>query len=162
MRYHYDFTQRGANRCSRRAFLGGAMSAVGLSLIGCDTFHSQPVPVQPQAGYIEYHNRSANYHQHQIESLSKQGYRPISLSLYGNTAQSLYAAVWIKRSGTPWYTFHSVNMEQYQQLYDMWTQRGYRPTILTATGSQTTPIFAGVFEQDSTPFVCKHHLATTL
>ncbi len=158
-----DFTQRGASRFSRRAFLGGMVGAVGLSFIGCDASpHSPPVQRQPHVDYIEYHNRSAAYHQQQIGILSKQGYRPISLSFYGDTAQSLYAAVWMKRSGSPWHTFHSVNMEQYQQLYDTWTRRGYRPTILTATCPQTTPIFAGVFEQDNTPFVCKHHLTTTL
>jgi len=59
--------------------------------------------------YVAYHNRSAAYHQQQIDSLSTQGYRLISLSLYGDPKQPLYAGVWIKRGGNAWYTFHSVD-----------------------------------------------------
>lgn len=145
---------------SRRMFLGGMIGVLGYGIIGCEAPHQPPPPVHSQTNYVSYHNRSTAYHQQQIEQLSKQGYRPISLSIYGTPEQPLYAAVWIKQNGNKWYTFHNINTAQYQSLLMTWTQHGYRPTILTAIGSQATAVFAGVFEQDTTPFLVKYHLAT--
>lgn len=146
---------------SRRVFLRGVVGAASLGVIGCQTPTQPPPPVQLQNSYVAYHNRSAAYHQQQIASLSGKGYRPISLSLYGDPAQPLYAAIWIKQAGNPWYTFHSVSTTDYQNLLSTWTTRGYRPTILTATGVRETAIFAGLFEQDTLPFFSKYHLTTT-
>ena len=146
---------------SRRAFLGGMAGAVGLAVIGCNAPVQPPASRQSPISFVAYHNRTAAYHQQQITDLSRQGYRPISLSLYGDPAQLLYAAVWLKCGGNAWYTFHNVDAAAYQQLYNTWTQRGYRPTILTVTGLQKTAVFAGVFEQDDTPYMTKYHLATT-
>lgn len=143
---------------SRRAFLGGMAGAISLSVLGCKT-----LPPQLPSGndYVAYYNRSTSYHQQQIEHLSRQGYRPISLSLYGDPAQPLYAAVWLKSAGNAWYTFYNLNAANYQNLSLTWARRGYRPTILTATGAQKTAIFAGLFEKDTTPFLVKYHLGTT-
>jgi len=91
-------------------FLGGVVGAVGLAAIGCNApWQQPPAPVQSYVPYVAYHNQTAVYHQQQIESLSRQGYRLISLSIYGGPAQPLYAAVWVKRGGNAWYTFHDVN-----------------------------------------------------
>lgn len=156
-----DIAQTGTAQVSRRVFLGGMAGAVGLALIGCNAPSQPPAPEQSGISFVAYHNRTAAYHQQQITDLSHQGYRPISLSLYGDPAQPYYAAVWLKRGGSAWYTFHSADTATYQQLYNTWTRRGYRPTILTATGLQQTAVFAGVFEEDNTLYVMKYHLATT-
>ena len=147
-------------RFSRRLFLGGVVGAVGLGIIGCDALSQTPQPVQFHPDYVTYHNRSAAYHQQQINNLSRQGYRPISLSLYGDPEQPRYAAVWLKRGGNAWYTFHTVRAAEYESLYTTWTRRGYRPTVLTATGLKATAVFAGVFEKDATPFLVRYHLVT--
>ena len=106
---------------SHRVFLGGMAGAVGLALIGCNAPNQPPAPKQLPISFVAYHNRTAAYHQQQITALSRQGYRPISLSLYGDPAQPMFAAVWLKRGGNAWYTFHSVDAATYQQLYNTWT-----------------------------------------
>ncbi len=156
-----NFSQVLQERFSRRVFLGGMVGTVGLAVVGCNAPWQQPAPqVQATTAYIDYHNQTPAYHQQQIESLTGRGYRPISLSIYGNSTQPLYAAVWVKRNGNAWYTFHSANAAQYQNLSTTWTQRGYRPTILTATGTKSAAVFAGMFEQDTTPYLVKYNLAT--
>jgi len=151
---------------SRRGFLVlGAMSAVGLAL----PFNATEVSASPGIAVAAYHGATSAYHQQQFDAsngLFKQGYRIISLSVYRNTAQPLYAAVWIKDGvNKNWLAFHDASSAQYQALFDKHTKQGYRPVIVTATGggiiglNQTNnAVFAGVFEKDATSFVAKHDI----
>ena len=45
-----------------------------------------------------YHGVTAAEHQAQFNQLSAEGYRMISLSVYGDPSDALYAAVWVQRA----------------------------------------------------------------
>lgn len=117
-------------------------------------------------GVRAYHDASAADHQKQFDApdgLLKKGYRIRSLSVYRNAGATLYAAVWIDVKGPAWRAFHGLSPSDYQAYFNDATSKGFRPTIITATGGGTvggnqtnTSTFAGVFEQDATPFVAKH------
>jgi len=46
-----------------------------------------------------YHGVNGAQHQAHVNTLSAQGYRMISLSVYGDSNSPLYAAVWVQRNG---------------------------------------------------------------
>lgn len=71
----------------------------------------------------------------------------ISLSVYGDANNPLYAAVWVQRSGSAWVAVHGVDGNGYQSFFNTWTAQGYVPTLISATGTIDNAIFAGVFEQ---------------
>ncbi len=107
--------------------------------------------------WIAYHGRTGAEHQAQFNTLSQQGFRMISLSMYGHPQSPRYAAVWIQKSGPPSRAFHGASSDAYQGIFNSWTKDGYRPVIVTATGYP--PVFAGVFEKSSTPFVARHNIS---
>jgi len=90
---------------------------------------------------------SGAVHQSNFDRLSGQGYRIISLSVYGEPTSPLYAAVWAQRPGAAWVEVHGVNAVDYQSFFNTWTAKGYAPTIISATGLVANAVFAAVFEQ---------------
>lgn len=96
-----------------------------------------------------YHGVSADQHQVNFNNFSSDGFRMISLSVYGTPASAQYAAVWVKRSGAAWVATHGISAAAYQDFFDKWSAKGYVPTLLSATGSRSGAIFAAVFEKKS-------------
>jgi CubicO group peptidase (beta-lactamase class C family) len=97
--------------------------------------------------FSAYHGVSGNQHQTHFNNLSKDGYRMISLSVYGTPAAAQYTAVWVKRSGSAWVATHGISAGAYQDFFDKWSAKGYVPVLLSATGSRANAIFAAVFEK---------------
>jgi hypothetical protein len=94
-----------------------------------------------------YHGVTGNQHQQNFDSLSAQGFRMISLSVYGDPSDARYAAVWVQRQGTAWVAVHGVDSAGYQSFFNNWTAKGFVPVIVSATGGSSNAIFAAVFEQ---------------
>jgi CubicO group peptidase (beta-lactamase class C family) len=94
-----------------------------------------------------YHGVTAAQHQTNFNNLSKQGYRMISLSVYGDASSPLYAAVWVQRGGPAWEAVHGINATEYQTFFNTWTAKGYVPVLVSATGPYSNAVFAAVFEQ---------------
>ena len=104
-----------------------------------------------------YHGVDAAQHQANFNRLSAQGYRMISLSVYGDANSPLYAAVWVQRSGTDWVAVHGVDASGYQSFFNTWTSQGYVPVLVSATGPIANAVFAAVFEQGiSGPWQARH------
>ncbi len=94
-----------------------------------------------------YHGVNGAQHQANFNSLSSQGYRMISLSVYGDPSSPLYAAVWVQRSGPAWVAVHGIDAAAYQSFFNTWTAQGYVPVLVSATGPIANAVFAAVFEQ---------------
>ncbi len=94
-----------------------------------------------------YHGVNGTQHQANFNTFSAQGYRMISLSVYGDPSDAHYAAVWVKRAGSAWVAVHGVNSEGYQSFFNNWTAKGYVPVLVTGTGTAANAVFAAVFEQ---------------
>lgn len=106
-----------------------------------------------------YHGVSANQHQTNFNQFSKDGFRMISLSVYGTPASAQYAAVWVKRSGVAYVATHGIDANAYQSFFNTWSAKGYVPVLLSATGSRSNAIFATVFEKQSyNAWVAKHDM----
>lgn len=106
---------------------------------------SQP---QPTPAFHARHGITGAEYQADFNTYSQQGYRIVSLSVYGGS-NPRYAVVWLKSSGPAWQACHGRNAAGYQAFFDEWTAKGYIPYIVTATGSGSSAVFAAVFEKSS-------------
>ena len=68
--------------------------------------------------FIAYHDRTSADHQAHFNQLFLQGYRMISLSVYGARQDERYAAVWVRRAGPDWSAVHGVDGAGYQAAFD--------------------------------------------
>ncbi|HYZ74950.1 MAG TPA: serine hydrolase [Chthoniobacterales bacterium] len=102
----------------------------------------------PTPAFHAYHGVTNAEHQAHIDRCFLQGYRMISLSVYGDPDRPLYAAVWVRRDGPAWQAIHGVDAIGYQSFFDVWTARGYVPVLISATGPSNNAVFAAVFEHD--------------
>jgi CubicO group peptidase (beta-lactamase class C family) len=104
-----------------------------------------------------YHGVTAAQHQTNFDKWSTQGYRMISLSVYGDPGNALYAAVWVQRAGPAWVAIHGVDGAGYQSFFTKWSNEGYYPVLVSAAGAFSDAVFASVFEQGNPgPWVGRH------
>lgn len=104
-----------------------------------------------------YHGRTAQQHQEAFDRLSRQGYRMISLNVYGSPANARYNAVWVQRVGGGFLAFHGVADGDYQGRFDQAVASGFAPVLVSATGAGGGAVFAAVFEQGVPgPWLAKH------
>jgi len=104
-----------------------------------------------------YHGVTAAQHQSNFNKFSAEGYRMISLSVYGDPGDARYGAVWVQRSGPAWVAVHGVDANGYQAFFNNWTAKGFAPVLVSATGAVSNAIFAAVFEQGvSGPWLARH------
>ena len=94
-----------------------------------------------------YHGVTAAQHQTNFNNLTPQGYRMISLSVYGDPGNARYAAVWVQRPGPGWVAVHGVDSAGYQAFFNTQTALGFVPVLVSATGASNDAIFAAVFEK---------------
>lgn len=93
-----------------------------------------------------YHGVSASDHQSRFNQLSSQGYRIISICVYGHPSSPHYAAVWVQRGGPAWQAAHGLTADQYQAFVNQWSGKGYYPILVSATGAGDA-VFATVWQQ---------------
>src|SRR6266478_8064272 len=108
-----------------------------------------------------YHGVTGAQHQTNFNDLSAQGFRMISLSVYGDPGDARYAAVWVKRSGPAWVAVHGVDSAGYQSFFNTQTAQGYVPVLVSATGASGNAKFAAVFEKGiAGAWVARHGLTS--
>src|ERR1700751_3841440 len=110
------------------------------------------------ADIIAWHGRGLNEHTSLRDNAAKQGYRFLSLSIYGAVSAPVYAAVMIRRphivAQRDW---PALTADQFQQTFNDQASKGYGPVIITAPGSASNPLSAAVF-QPQNPIPLTRHL----
>jgi CubicO group peptidase (beta-lactamase class C family) len=108
-----------------------------------------------------YHGVTAAQHQTDFNKWSAQGYRMISLSVYGDPGNALYAAVWVQRAGPAWVAIHGVDAAGYQNFFTKWANQGYYAVLVSATGAINDAVFASVFEHGNPgPWFGRHGMTS--
>ncbi len=92
--------------------------------------------------FIAYHDRTSADHQTQFDTLFPQGYRMISLGVYGARCAERHAAVWVRRAGPAWSAVHGLDRAAYLAAVARAAQAQYKPLLLAATGPAANPVFA--------------------
>jgi hypothetical protein len=108
-----------------------------------------------------YHNNTGSQHQDRFKTLSREGFRLISLSCYGDPDEPLYAAVWEQTSGPAWNAIHGVSPNEFQAKFNANAKEGFNPVIITATGDGNDARFAAVFEQNNKGTLTRYGLRET-
>ncbi len=122
---------------------------------------SQGVIPEVKHMFEAYHGVTGAQHQANFDRLASQGFRMISLSVYGDPADPYYAAVWVLRGGSAWVAVHGVDASGYQSFFDTYTAQDFVPVLVTATGPVQNAVFAAVFEQGiSGPWVARHGMTS--
>ncbi len=102
--------------------------------------------------FVAWHNQTLTDHLGLTKQYEAQGYGFISLSVYGSTSSPYYAAVMVQPSPAAQHHYPAVPVNQWQQLFNQEAGQGYGPTMVAATGSAVSPLYAAVFEpQDPIP-----------
>ncbi|KAL6710634.1 hypothetical protein ACN47E_008682 [Coniothyrium glycines] len=82
-----------------------------------------------------------------IAKLKVEGYQPTSLSIYGSPDDAKYAGIWTRQDGNSYETIIGANESTYNAWLDHWRASGYVSTHVSATGSASNAVFAGVMQQ---------------
>src|SRR5580693_9456842 len=108
----------------RQALTYGGLAAAG-PLFSAMRPARETSPVSPRSpqptGFQAYHGVSAAQHQAYFTKLSGEGYGMISLSVYGDPGNALYAAVWVNRPMPAWVAVHGVSAADYQTWFNTWS-----------------------------------------
>jgi hypothetical protein len=91
-----------------------------------------------------YYDVDSKTHQSHFNRLVSDGYRLISLSVYGAPPTVRYAAIYLQGPGPDWKAIQDADAEKYEQWYQELSTQGYVSTILTATGPRNGAVYAGV------------------
>jgi CubicO group peptidase (beta-lactamase class C family) len=140
----------------RRKFL--AFGAQGLTL----PFWSKLAPAMSSMddttltlqNTVAWHGRNTAEHKSLVDKWAALNFRTISLAIYGDPADPLYAAVMVKRAA-----FHAESQvfprtqDALQQDFNTNANKGWGPYIITAVGPQNSPTFAACFRpMNAIPF----------
>ncbi|KAJ8111644.1 hypothetical protein OPT61_g5810 [Boeremia exigua] len=82
-----------------------------------------------------------------IAKLKAEGYQPTSLSVHGSPTDAKYAGIWTKENGNAYETILGANETTYNAWLDQWRASGYVSTHVSATGSDSDAVFAGVVQE---------------
>lgn len=108
---------------------------------------------------VAWHGKTFNEHVALRDTHAKDGYRFLSLSLYGTPSSPVYAAVMIKRpkivAQRDW---PLLTAGEFQNVFNDQAKKGYGPVIITAAGSASNPRFAAVFQPQKPIPLTRHAL----
>ena len=106
-----------------------------------------------------WHGKTLAEHEALRNQWMPQGYRFVSLSIYGAVSAPVFAAVMVKQAvPVAQREFPVMTATEWQQTFDAQAQQGYGPIILAVTGTGADPRFAAVFEPQASIPLTRHGL----
>jgi CubicO group peptidase (beta-lactamase class C family) len=130
---------------TRRSLLLGASAGLATSTSWPLGAHAEGA--RAEGAIMVWQGKSAAEHARLREDAARNGYRALSLSIYGPPAAPLFAAVMIKRpAGVEQRELSSLTAAQLSQALDEQGHEGFGPTIIGATGTAADARFAVVLE----------------
>ena len=72
------------------------------------------------------HGISEADYQAAMDSLRREGYRPVDISVFRSQGRTFFSAIWEEEAGLPWIARHRLTPNQYQALFDELSASGYR------------------------------------
>jgi len=97
--------------------------------------------------YQSYINATTAEFETSFGQLSNQGYVLVSLDIYGDVGNELYAAVWVKRPSFGWVAGNNLTLAGLVDFVNTWSAQGFVPTIFAVTGDASKQTCAVVMEQ---------------
>jgi CubicO group peptidase (beta-lactamase class C family) len=96
--------------------------------------------------FTAWHDRDSTNHKKEADKASAQGFRTLSLCVYGERNDPRYAAVMVKRPVVhASQQFFGLSAGEFQQKFNEMSAKGFGPYVVTATGTANNPLIAAVF-----------------
>jgi len=96
--------------------------------------------------FIAWHDRDTANHKKEMGAASAQGFRTVSLCVYGERNDPRYAAVVVKRPVVhAAQQFVGMSAAEFQQTFNEMSAKGFGPYLVTATGPANNPLIAASF-----------------
>lgn len=106
-----------------------------------------------------YHGVDTATHQANVTKLSKDGYHPVTLCVYGDPGSPLYAAVWAQEPWPEWVAVHGKTAAEFQAWVTGTVEaQDYNLRLVTTTGSASNVVFAAVAEKTGIVSAAQHGL----
>ncbi|WYZ40778.1 hypothetical protein EsH8_IV_001119 [Colletotrichum jinshuiense] len=131
------------------SFLGLLASGLSVCSVALAAPAERAFTNSSSADVQTYFNLDGSAHGEKAKSLTADGYRMISLSAYGTAPNANYAAVWVRREGSPFEVIYDADEATYNDWFESWKSKGYVSTHISATGPAGSAVFAGVMEKAS-------------
>lgn len=96
-----------------------------------------------------YHGLNMHDHQARFDQLTKEGYRPVNVSVTAAGGTALYAAFYEKRDVGSFVHLAGLTAAEYQQAWNDNTAAGRHAAYLGAYNTSGGPRFSAIFEQSS-------------
>ena len=97
--------------------------------------------------FIAWHDRTTANHKETLDKVAAQGYRTVSLCVYGDRNDPRYAAVAIKRPTIiATKQFFGMTLTEWQSKFNEMAAQGWGPYIVSATGARNDAVVAAVFK----------------
>lgn len=111
--------------------------------------------------WVARHGMTSQKYQQEFNKWTAQGYRVTDVSGYTVNGQARYAAIWKKQGGGAWATHHGMTSAGYQQTFDSYKAKGYRPVHVDGYTVNGTPYFAAIWEKKAGgAWVARHNMTS--
>lgn len=109
--------------------------------------------------FIAWHDRTTANHKEMLDQFAAQGFRTVSLCVYGDRNDPRYAAVMIKRPAIiATKQFFNLSLTEWQTKFNEMAAQGFGPYIVSATGPSNNPVIAAAFKQMNPIPLTRHGL----
>jgi hypothetical protein len=102
---------------------------------------------KPGSPWEARHGLTAAEYQQAFDAYTKQGYRLGHVSGYSSGGSARYAAIFEKSNGPAWQARHGMTASQYQQVFDNFSQQGYRLKEVSGYNVNGTDYYAAIWEK---------------
>lgn len=106
---------------------------------------------------VARHGLTSAQYQKTFTDLADKGFRLVSVSGYESGGQALYAALWVKQSGSDWAARHGLTPQQYQAAFDDFSKKGYRLTFVNGYAVGKSVFYAAIWERKGGPARSARH-----
>jgi CubicO group peptidase (beta-lactamase class C family) len=106
--------------------------------------------------FVAWHDRDAANHQKELDKAAAQGFRTVSLCVYGERNDPRYAAVMVKRPKVHAAQQFIGDANQFQEKFNEMSAKGFGPYVVTATGPANNPLIAASFRPMTATPLTRH------
>ncbi|MDT0453113.1 serine hydrolase [Streptomyces hesseae] len=107
--------------------------------------------VQGGSGWQARHGISADDYQAAVTALSRDGFRPVDLSVFRSGNDVLFSAIWEQEEGLEWTAHHALTGDEYQALFNDLSSQGFRLRCVSPYEDQNGERFACVWDRYAGP-----------
>ncbi|MGC0372716.1 serine hydrolase [Streptomyces sp. SAI-229] len=113
--------------------------------------------IQDGSAWQARHGISANDYQTAVTALSRDGFRPVDLSVFrtGNTV--LFNAIWEQEQGLEWVARHGLTGDEYQALFTDLSSKGFRLRCVSPYEDHNGTRFACIWDRYAGPAWTARH-----